>query len=170
MVERAEKVFLDLTLAWASGHVPRKQLYKASRLSERKRERGKRELLRDHVPWGHPRPSRSSEVSSFHKESSERIGGCLQLQQNDQKPFFKNALRSSHRGSVVSESDWEPRGYGFDPWPCSVSRGSSIAVSCGVGCRSGWDPPSCCGCGGGRRLQLQLDPWPGNLHMLWERP
>ena len=23
----------------------------------------------------------------------------------------------------------------------------------------------CCGCGVGQRLQLQFDPWPGNLHM-----
>ena len=23
-------------------------------------------------------------------------------------------------GSVVNESDWEPRDFGFDPWPCSV--------------------------------------------------
>ena len=28
----------------------------------------------------------------------------------------------------------------------------------------------CCGCGIGRRLQLRLDPWPGNLHVLWEWP
>ena len=29
---------------------------------------------------------------------------------------------------------------GFDPWPCSVGQGSSIAVSCGVGRRCGLDP------------------------------
>ena len=28
--------------------------------------------------------------------------------------------------------------------------------------------PHCYGSGIGRRLQLQLDPWPGNLHMPWE--
>ena len=28
--------------------------------------------------------------------------------------------RSSRRGSVVNESDWEPWGCGFGPWPCSV--------------------------------------------------
>ena len=28
----------------------------------------------------------------------------------------------------------------FDPWPCSVGRGSSIAMSCGVGRRCGLDP------------------------------
>ena len=28
----------------------------------------------------------------------------------------------------------------------------------------------CCGCGIGRPLQLQFDPWPGNIHMLWVRP
>ena len=27
--------------------------------------------------------------------------------------------------------------------------------------------PSCCGSGVGRWLQLRLDPWPGNLHMLF---
>jgi len=26
-----------------------------------------------------------------------------------------------------------------DPWPCSVGEGSSIAVSCSVGCRPGLD-------------------------------
>ena len=56
----------------------------------------------------------------------------------------------------------------FDPWPCSVDWGSSIAVNCGVGCSLSSDPtllsvalagscsfkliPSlgtsiCCGCG-----------------------
>ena len=28
----------------------------------------------------------------------------------------------------------------------------------------------CCDSGVGRQQQLQLDPYPGNLHMLWERP
>ena len=28
----------------------------------------------------------------------------------------------------------------------------------------------CCGSGIGRWLQLRLDPYPGTLHMLWERP
>jgi len=28
----------------------------------------------------------------------------------------------------------------------------------------------CCGSGGGWRLQLLLDPWPGSLHVPWERP
>ena len=30
--------------------------------------------------------------------------------------------------------------------------------------------PRCCGSGVGRRLQLRLDPQPGNLHMLQQRP
>ena len=30
--------------------------------------------------------------------------------------------------------------------------------------------PSCCGCGVGRWLQLWFNRWPGNLHMLRERP
>ena len=30
--------------------------------------------------------------------------------------------------------------------------------------------PSCCGCGVSWQLQLQFDPWPGNLHMLQVRP
>ena len=34
-------------------------------------------------------------------------------------------------------------------------------------CDMAWIPR---GCGVGRRLQLQLDPWPGNFHMLWVRP
>ena len=38
-------------------------------------------------------------------------------------------LRSSHRGSA-----------GFDPWPYSVSEGSSVALRCGVGHRYGLDP------------------------------
>ena len=38
-----------------------------------------------------------------------------------------------------NESDWYPRGCGFDPWPCSVGRGSSVAMSCGVGHRRGSD-------------------------------
>ena len=33
-----------------------------------------------------------------------------------------------------------PRGCGFDPWPCSVGKGSGVAVSCGVGRICGLDP------------------------------
>ena len=42
---------------------------------------------------------------------------------------------------------------GFDPWPCSAGRGSSVAVSCGVGRRCSSDSTVslgtsiCCGCG-----------------------
>ena len=46
----------------------------------------------------------------------------------------------SRRGSVVNESNWEPRGFGFDPWPRSVCWGSGVAMSCGVGQRCGLDP------------------------------
>ena len=28
----------------------------------------------------------------------------------------------------------------MDPWPCSVGKGSSVAVSCGVGHKCGLDP------------------------------
>ena len=28
----------------------------------------------------------------------------------------------------------------FSPWPCSVGRGSGVAMSCGVGCRRCLDP------------------------------
>ena len=28
----------------------------------------------------------------------------------------------------------------MDPWPCSVGRGSVVAVRCSVGCRRGSDP------------------------------
>ena len=41
---------------------------------------------------------------------------------------------------MVNESEEEPWGCGFDPWPRSVGRGSSVAVSCGVGCRCGSYP------------------------------
>ena len=37
-------------------------------------------------------------------------------------------------------------------------------MSCGVGSRRSSGP--CCGSGVRRWLQLQLDPWPENLHML----
>ena len=48
-------------------------------------------------------------------------------------------LGSSCDGSVVNESDWEPWGCGFHPWPRSVGWGSGVAVSCGVGRRCGLD-------------------------------
>ena len=41
-------------------------------------------------------------------------------------------------------------------------------MSCGVGHRCAAQVPSCCGSGIGWRLQLQLDPWPGNLQMPWK--
>ena len=46
-------------------------------------------------------------------------------------------LGSSRCGAVVNESDEEPWGCGFDPWPYSVGWGSGVAMSCGVGCRRG---------------------------------
>ena len=33
---------------------------------------------------------------------------------------------------------------GSIPWPCSMGQGSSVAVSCGLGCRHGWDPTLLC--------------------------
>ena len=39
-----------------------------------------------------------------------------------------------------NESNWNPWGCGFDPWPCSVGRESGVAVSCGVGRRHALDP------------------------------
>lgn len=27
----------------------------------------------------------------------------------------------------------------FDPWPCSVGKGSGVVMRCGVGHRCGWD-------------------------------
>ena len=64
---------------------------------------------------------------------------------------------SSPHGAVVNESDWEPWGFGFDPWPHSVGSGSCVAVSCGVGRRRGLIL-SCCGPGVARQQQLRLDP------------
>ena len=55
---------------------------------------------------------------------------CLMVRNNivlflvDMSPkslFLKNKIFwSSCGGSVVNESDEEPRGFGFDPWPRSV--------------------------------------------------
>ena len=45
-----------------------------------------------------------------------------------------------------NKHNWYPGGCGFDPWPCSLDEGSSIAVSCGVGRRCGSDRRYC-GCG-----------------------
>ena len=39
-----------------------------------------------------------------------------------------------------NESDWYPRGFGFDPWPCSVGRRPGIALCCGVVHRHCRDP------------------------------
>ena len=45
---------------------------------------------------------------------------------------------------MVNESDQEPRGCGFNPWPCSAGYGSGTAMSCGVGRRHGSDPALLC--------------------------
>ena len=39
-----------------------------------------------------------------------------------------------------NESNWYPWGCGFDHWLCSVGRGSSVAVSCGLGVGHDLDP------------------------------
>ena len=36
-----------------------------------------------------------------------------------------------------NKPNWYPWGCGFSPWLCSVGWASSVAVSCGVGCRHG---------------------------------
>ena len=41
---------------------------------------------------------------------------------------------------MVNESNQEPRGCGFDPWPHSVGQGSGLAMSCGVGHRRSSNP------------------------------
>ena len=61
------------------------------------------------------------------------------FKKNKIKRKSNRKLWSSRHGSVVSESDWEPRGFRFNPWPCSVSWGSGIVVSCGLGRRLGSD-------------------------------
>ena len=38
-----------------------------------------------------------------------------------------------------NKSDWEPLSCGFHPWPRSGGKGSGIALSCGLGHRSGSD-------------------------------
>ena len=40
----------------------------------------------------------------------------------------------------------------------SLASLSGLRIRCG------------CGCGVGQELQLRLDPWPGNFHMLWVQP
>ena len=56
-------------------------------------------------------------------------------------------------------------GCGFNPWPHSVSSGSVVAASCRVSHRCGWDTVlqwlRC-----RLQLQLQVDPYPGNVHVL----
>ena len=45
---------------------------------------------------------------------------------------------------MANESDQEPWGCRFNPWPCSVGYGSGVDMSCGVGCRHGSDPALLC--------------------------
>ena len=58
--------------------------------------------------------------------------------------WIKKVFRKTSSGVPVVAQGNEPNWYlwwhGFGPWPCSVGYGSSIAVSCGVGCRQGSDP------------------------------
>ena len=67
---------------------------------------------------------------------SNSIGNSIHSKQTRKR----NKTQSSHHGAVVNESDWEPWGCGFEPWPCSVGQRSGIAMNCGVGCRRGSDP------------------------------
>ena len=76
---------------------------------------------------------------------------------------------SSRRGSVVNESDQEPWGCRFSPWPRSVGWGIRRCheLCCGL---QTWLGSCCCGCGVGWWLYLRLDPWPGSLHVPRVRP
>ena len=51
--------------------------------------------------------------------------------------FLKNVFRSSHLGSAGYEPNQYPWECRFDPWPCSVGSGPSVAVSNDVGHRQG---------------------------------
>ena len=46
-------------------------------------------------------------------------------------------------------------------------KGSSVAMSCGLGHRCGSDGSDIAAAVIGREPELQFDPWPGNFHMLW---
>ena len=64
------------------------------------------------------------------------------------------------------ESPW---GHGFNPRPCSVGQESSVATSCGVGCRCSSDLMLLWLC---LRLAAAAPIWPlpGNFYMLQVRP
>ena len=47
---------------------------------------------------------------------------------------------SSHRGLAVMNLTSIHEDAGSDPWPCSVGKGSGIAMSYGVGRRHSFDP------------------------------
>ena len=56
----------------------------------------------------------------------------IQIEEN----IENSIIWSSYPGLAGYEPDQYPRGYRFDPWPCSVVKDlASIAVSCGVGLR-----------------------------------
>ena len=69
----------------------------------------------------------------------------IQSKSTYQLPNYKIlSSGSSCHGAGVNKSDWEPWGWGFGLWPCSVCWGSGVAVSCGVGRRCSSDPMLLC--------------------------
>ena len=61
------------------------------------------------------------------------------------KSFLKMTLKNKRTQEFLlwhsgNKSGWYPWGCGSDAWPCSGGRGSSVAMSCGVGHWGSSDP------------------------------
>ena len=102
--------------------------------------------------------------SKFQLNASHRLWKKFIKPGNGQHSFLNNWYRSSHTGSVVNEHDKYPRGCRFNLWPAQWVKDLALPWTV-VEVTDAARNLCCCGYSVGQPLQLQFDPWPGNLHM-----
>ena len=70
---------------------------------------------------------------------SMKICGCIHVAANISQYFFKKFFWSSHHGVVERNLTSIHEDVGSIPGLIQWVKGSSVAMSCGVGCRGGSD-------------------------------
>ena len=116
-------------------------------MNKSKQSRRRRDPRSVPAGWEHSLPGTGSRRDEGERESTRKgwrspstasITTRLEAPGNPREPLRRSESWTARQRSG-NESDWEPRGRGFDAGPPPAGDGSSIAVSWGEGHRHGSD-------------------------------